>query len=140
MLGIHLEGPSCQKNSLKIRLTINTKHLFLARQRLVRTTCQEAGSELSDSQNGTIAIMFAGHTMLWETDITSHSMLWENEFRQSKTVSLSNSFSHSITSNRLPLFIFNVFNFTVITILRLSFTFNHAIPIHLQRILTIKQN
>ena len=48
---------------------INTKHLFLARKRQVRTTCQEAGSELSVSQNGTIAIMFDGHTMLWEKDI-----------------------------------------------------------------------
>ena len=35
---------------------INTKPLFLARKRQVRTTCQEAGSELSDSQNGAIAI------------------------------------------------------------------------------------
>ena len=36
--------------------TINTKHLFLARKRQVHTTYQEAGSELSDSQNYTIAI------------------------------------------------------------------------------------
>ena len=36
--------------------TINTKHLFHARKRQVRTACQEAGSELSDSQNGIIAI------------------------------------------------------------------------------------
>ena len=36
--------------------TINTKHLFLARKRQVHTTCQEAGSELSGSQNGTIVI------------------------------------------------------------------------------------
>jgi len=35
---------------------INTKPLFLARKRQVHTTCQKAGSELSDSQNGTIAI------------------------------------------------------------------------------------
>jgi len=58
--------------------TINKKHLFLARKRQVRTTCQEAGSELSAPQNGTFAIMFAGHTMLWEQDIPSHShsLLW----------------------------------------------------------------
>ena len=36
--------------------TINTKHLFLARKRQVCTTYQEASSELSDSQNDTIAI------------------------------------------------------------------------------------
>ena len=35
---------------------INTYSLFHARKRQVRTTCQEAGSELSESQNGTIAI------------------------------------------------------------------------------------
>ena len=69
---------------------INTKHLFLARKRQVRTTYQEAGSELSDSQRYTIAIyiiyvywphnvMGKGHSMLWEKNITSHShsMLWE---------------------------------------------------------------
>ena len=56
--------------------TINTKHLFLARKRQVRTTCQEAGSELSPSQPGTIAIYIIYgcwcHTMLWEQDIQGY--------------------------------------------------------------------
>ena len=55
--------------------TINTKHLFLARKIQVRTTCQEAGSELSHSQTGTIAIMFAGHTMLWVNDIQCYGKI-----------------------------------------------------------------
>ena len=58
---------------------IKTKHLFLARKRQVRTTYEEAGSELSDSQNGTIA-NYTGHIILWETNITSHTVFWENKF------------------------------------------------------------
>jgi len=46
---IRLEGPSCQKNSLKIGLRVagDNKNIYIH---------QEAGSELSASQNDTIAI------------------------------------------------------------------------------------
>ena len=60
MLGSSLKDQDVRKILSKLGSelsdTINTKHLFLARKRQVHTTHQKAGSELSDSQNDTIAI------------------------------------------------------------------------------------
>ena len=69
--------------------TINTKHLFLTRKRQVCTTYQEAGSELSDSQNGIYIIyVYWPHNVMGKqvqtvkNNFTCYTVLWEPKGRR----------------------------------------------------------